>query len=130
MCGRYETGEKIVMRKKGKQIVYDCLKVLAIGVAAAAAAALLLFLGGFLIGENKALSGLEAAKDGLLLIFSLGLFLLAGMLLSKGKKPEKFTADNGWRSHFAVIGPKTALGILCAAFLVVASIADYLLMRL
>ncbi|MDD7740850.1 MAG: hypothetical protein SOT28_04815 [Fusicatenibacter sp.] len=117
------------MMKKGKQLVCDCLKIFGIGLAAAAAAAVCLFLGGFLIGDAKVLSGLEVVKDGLLLIFSLGLFVLAGMLLAKGKKPEKFTADNGWRAHFALIGPKTALGIVCVAFLILASAADYFLMK-
>ncbi len=112
------------------QVVHDLWKVLVVGLLSAAAAALVLFAGGFLLGGAGISSGLEAAKDGLLLVGSLGLFILAGMLITKGKKPERFRADNGWRNHFQVIGPKTVIGILSIAFLLAASLADGILLLL
>lgn len=116
------------MIERGKAIVHDVLKLLLVGIAAAAAVGLLLLGGGVLFGENGIRSGLETAKDGLLICFSLGLFLLAGMLLRKGKKPEQFDKNNGWRKHFSIVGPKIAIAVVCAAFLIVASVADYILM--
>ena len=113
-----------------KKVLQDLVKVFLIGLLAALAAALVLFGCGFLFGGFAVLSALETAKNGLLVIASLGLLIVAGMLLTKGKKPEKFAADNGWRDHFFIIGPKTALGVLCIAFLVAASEADYLWMWL
>lgn len=111
--------------KKG---LLDLGKAFLIGIAAAAAAFALLFLIGLAAGQGGWRSGLEAAKDGLLVVASLGLFLLAGMLLTKGKKPERFAADNGWRRHFAVLGPKSVLGVFCVAFVLAAAAADYLML--
>ena len=103
-------------------------KALGAGLAAAAAAFALLFDCGLLFGQGQIDNGLEAAKDGLLVVASLGLFIVAGMLMTGGKKEKKFSEKNGWRRHFAVLGPKAVLGVLSAAFLLAASIADYLLM--
>ncbi|MBQ7839175.1 MAG: hypothetical protein IJ390_01610 [Lachnospiraceae bacterium] len=113
-----------------RKILHDLVKVFIIGILAALAVSVLLFGCGFLFGGFEAVNALEVAKNGLLIIASLGLFIVAGMLLTKGKKAEKFSADNGWRDHFSVIGPKTAIGVLCAAFLAAASAADYLWMIL
>lgn len=55
------------------------------------------------------------------------LFVLAGMLLLKGKKGERPLADmEGWRRHFAVIGPKSVLGAMAAGVVIAAIAADYL----
>ena len=48
--------------------------------------AVILFAGGFLFGSFQIANGFEVVKDGLLLIGAIGLFLVAGMLLAKGKK--------------------------------------------
>ena len=50
----------------------------------AVAAAAVLLLGGFLFGGFTFRAALEAAKDGLLLIAALGMFVIAGMLMVKG----------------------------------------------
>ena len=55
------------------------------------------------------------------------MFLLAGMLLSKGKKPEQFVEMESWRKHFKIIGYKTVIGIICIALLMVASVMDAML---
>lgn len=113
--------------EKGKQILRDLFKASAVGFAAALTLGIVLLAVGGLAGGGL-YAGLEAAKDGLLLLGALGIFLLAGMLLAKGKKPEKFGKDNGWKRHFQVLGIKMVLGVLCICFLLVASAADYLLL--
>lgn len=116
-----------------KKVALDVLKAFIIGVAAAAATAVILFACGFLFGSFQIVNGFEVVKDGLLLIGAIGLFLVAGMLLAKGKKEnadEKKEAKNGWRQHFSVVGLKTVVLIISAAFLLIASVADLILLNL
>ena len=114
-----------------KKAALDVLKAFIIGVAAAAAAAIILFACGFLFGSFQIVNGFEVVKDGLLLIGAIGLFLVAGMLLAKGKKEnEKREAKNGWRQHFSVVGLKTVVLMISAAFLLLASVADLILLNL
>jgi hypothetical protein len=113
--------------KKIKGLLIDLLKAVILGLAVSAAVGLLLFLGGFLFGGFQVKNGVEVGKDGLLLIASLGMFFLAGMLLSKGKKPEQLLELESWRKHFQVIGYKTMIGVLCLGFLAAASVFDDLL---
>lgn len=116
-----------------KKAALDVLKAFIIGVAAAAAAAIILFAGGFFFGSFQIVNGFEVVKDGLLLIGAIGLFLVAGMLLAKGKKEnadEKKEAKNGWRQHFSVFGLKTVVLMISAAFLLIASVADLILLNL
>lgn len=118
-----------VVKKTGK----DVAKAFGVGLIAAIAASLLLFAGGFLFGSFQLANGFEVVKDGLLLIGAIGLFLVAGMLLAKGKKEsadEKKEAKNGWRSHFSVIGLKTVVLVISIAFLLVASVADWILLQM
>ena len=120
--------------KKGyilKYLILDLGKALAVGLAAGAVLAAVLFAGGFLAGGFRAVNGLEAMKDGLLLVSSLGLFLVAGMLLTKGKKKgsdEEKEKKNGWRRHFRVIVLKTVVIMICIALIALASAADYIMM--
>ena len=72
----------------------------------------------------------EAAKDGLLLIAAIGMFVIAGMLMVKGKNPEKFTQKEKWRVHFAVLGYKSVFAVLCVSWVLWAAAADYLLYRM
>lgn len=111
-----------------KKVLTDVGKALLAGLLAAAAGFILFFLIGLLTGGFTFDAGLEAAKNGLLFVAALLLFLLAGMLLMKGKKPEKKPGNNGWRDHFQVIGYKTLFALVAAVFVAVASIADYLLL--
>ena len=106
-----------------KKAALDVLKAFIIGVAAAAATAVIF----------QIVNGFEVVKDGLLLIGAIGLFLVAGMLLAKGKKEnadEKKEAKNGWRQHFSVVGLKTVVLMISAAFLLIASVADLILLNL
>ncbi len=112
-----------------RKLPADIGKALLAGAIAAAAAALLFFVIGLIAGGWAFAAGLEAAKNGLLFLASLLLFLLAGMLLMKGKKPEKKPGKNGWRDHFHVIGYKTAIAVIAVVFLLFASVADYILLR-
>lgn len=113
-----------------RQVLCDLLKGLLLGIAVGAVIALILFVIGFIAGKSQPLMGLEAVKDGLLLLGALGLFILAGMLLIKGKKPERFSGGDGWRRHFKAAGIKTILGSICIALLLLASAADCLLLWL
>ena len=52
---------------------------------------------------------------------------------AKGKKEnadEKKEAKNGWRQHFSVIGLKTVVLMISVAFLLLASVADLILLNL
>ena len=117
----------------GKQLgalALDLCKAAAVGLAVAAVLALVLAGGGALFGGNGVHSAVEAAKDGLLMIFALLLFVVAVMLLIKGKKQEQIRLDQNWRKHFAVIGPKTMLLALAAGMLAVIYAVDALKMSM
>ena len=108
-----------------KKAALDVLKAFIIGVAVAAATAVILFACGFLFGSFQIVNGFEVVKDGLLLI--------GAILLAKGKKEnadEKKEAKNGWRQHFSVVGLKTVVLMISAAFLLIASVADLILLNL
>lgn len=111
-----------------KKFFQDLLKAFGIGAGTAAVLFTLLFLCGLLFGANGYRSGLEAAKNGLLLIGSLGMFLVAGMILSRGRNSRKFADKEGWQRHFSVLGPETVILFFSIAFIVLASAADWLLM--
>ena len=106
--------------------VIEVAKACAAGLIAGAAVGVLGFLGGMLLGTADLPSGIEGAKNALFVIAALLLFVLAGMLLIKGKKAETFEADeNGWRRHFAVIGVKAALGGAAVGVAALAIALDY-----
>lgn len=108
----------------------DAAKALAIGLATAAGTALVLFGLGALVSSRRLAGGLEAAKDGLFLVVALELFVLAGMLMLKGKKPEPSLKGKGWERHFQVLSIKVVLALLAAAWIAVASLLDYLSLQL
>ena len=116
--------------EKIKNICRDLGKAFTIGLLSGGAAAAVLLLGGFLFGGFTFRAALEAAKDGLLLIAALGMFVIAGMLMVKGKNPEKFTQKEKWRVHFAVLGYKSALAVAGGSWGLWAAAADYLLYRM
>ncbi len=107
-----------------KAAVLDVLKVAGLGLVVGAVIALVFFCVGALVGNGVA-DGVEASKDVLFAVTAILLFIVAGMLLIKGKKAEASLEDNGWRDHFAVIGPKIALGVLAIAVAVWAVALDY-----
>lgn len=116
--------------KQAKKGLQDLLKALGIGFFISVVVGVVLFLFGFFLDHLTVLSGLEMAKNGLLLVVTIDLFLLAGMLMIKGKKPEQSSESTGWKKHFHVIGYKTVMGIICIAVLMVASVVDYLILLL
>lgn len=75
---------------------------------------------------SRLLAGVEAAKNGTLVLAALGMFLIAGMLLAKGKKPEKFSGKEGWRQQFSVLGYQSVTAAICLVFLAVAAALDLL----
>ena len=104
---------------KAAALLLDVCKAAAIGIGIAAVLGLVLAGAGALFGSNGIHSAVEAAKDGLLLVFAVLLLIVAGMLLIKGKKQENIRLDENWRKHFPVIGPKTMLLALAAGMLMV-----------
>ena len=104
-------------------VLRDAVKALLIGAAAGGVLATLFFLVGFVLGGIS--SGVESAKNVLFVCAAAALFLLAGMLLIKGKKPEKPFDKNGWRRHFAAIGPKAGIGVIAVAMILWAAVLDY-----
>ena len=110
---------------RAKACVKDLLKAFLVGAAAGAVLAILLFLVGLAAGGGVFAAALETAKDGMFLVTAIALFILAGMILVKGKKPEKSQEESGWRNHFTVIGFKLAIGMVAVAFVLWAVILDY-----
>ena len=116
--------------KKLGALALDLCKAAAVGLAVALALALVLAGGGALFGSNGVRSAVEAARNGLLLVFALLLFMVAGMLMIKGKKQEQIRLDHNWRKHFKIIGPKTMLLALAAGMLVLICAVDALQMAM
>lgn len=83
---RQENAYDTEQKRDGKEGRIRCIKGIYNQVAAAAATTVILFACGFLFGSFQIVNGFEVVKDGLLLIGAIGLFLVAGMLLAKGKK--------------------------------------------
>ena len=104
--------------KKIASLALDLCKAAAVGVGISVAIGLVLAGGGALFGSNGIHSAVEAAKNGLLLVFAFLLLIVAGMLLIKGKKQEQIRVNTGFRKHFAVIGPKSMLLALAVGMLV------------
>lgn len=112
------------MAKKALSLLLDFVKAAAVGIGTALVLGLLLAGIGFLFGGTG--TALEVAKNGLLLVFSLLLFVVAGMLLIRGKKPENIRLGKDWHRHFSVIGTKTMLLALAAGIMIVITIVDSL----
>ena len=83
MNNKKSTGERVA------DAIKDLIKALIIGAAAGGAVTLIFFLGGMAFGGSGAASGTETSKNVLFLCTAILLFILAGMILIKGKKPEK-----------------------------------------
>ena len=109
--------------EKIKNICCDLGRAFTIGLLSGGAAAAVLLLGGFLFGGL----GIVARNA---LLAALGMFVIAGMLMVKGKNPEKFTQKEKWRVHFAVLGYKSVFAVLCVSWVLWAAAADYLLYRM
>ena len=116
--------------KHVKDWLQDGLKALGIGLLVSSVAGAILFLCGFIFSYFTLLNGLEVAKNGLLLVVAIGLFVIAGMLMVKGKNPEKRAENNGWKRHFQLMGYKAVMGIICMSVLLMASVADYMILLL
>lgn len=110
--------------------VRDIVKALGLGFASAGALAAVPFAAGALLGGGSLAAGLEAAKSGLFLGAALALFLLAGMLMLKGKKPENDLRESGWQRHFRLLSPKWVLALFAVAWILLAAGADALLLWL
>ena len=84
-----------------------------------------------LVINNRKTSMVTGVLD--VLSFDLNEILLEteqGMLMVKGKNPEKFTQKEKWRVHFAVLAYKSVFAVLCVSWVLWAAAADYLLYRM
>ena len=113
-----------------KNILIDLLKALMIGLLAGAAIALLFLAAGMMIGGGSLAAGLEMAKHVLFFLTAMTLFLVAGMIMLKGKKQNGFQGGNGWNRQFRVLGTKLVIGTISAALVILASIVEYVLLGL
>ena len=116
--------------EKIKNICRDLGKAFTIGLLSGGAAAAVLLLGGFLFGGFTFRAALEAAKDGLLLIAALGMFVIAGILVLRRVSLVVLSQKEKWRVHFAVLGYKSVFAVLCVSWVLWAAAADYLLYRM
>ena len=112
-----------------KRTVTELVQVFLSGVGGASVFALLLFVVGCLVGSGGLANGVEVAKNGTLIISAAALFILAGMLLMKGKQ-EAPAAHDAWHQRFQCIGYKLAMAMIGCGFIVVASVLDAILMML
>lgn len=91
-------------------------KAIKMGIISAACIFLVLFIVGLIISGFDIKSALEVAKNGLVFVLAILMFMLAGMIMIKGKNPEdKFKLS---KSHFAII---------ILIILLFAAIIDYIL---
>ena len=75
--------------QKAVALLLDVCKAAAIGIGIAAVLGLVLAGAGALFGSNGIHSAVEAAKDGLLLVFAVLLLIVAGLLRRRGAANEK-----------------------------------------
>lgn len=116
--------------KNVKLVIRDIVKISVIGLIIAMVVTGVLFLIGIIVGEHAILSGVEVAKNATLIISSIGFFLLAGMIITKGKQSTKIHLHDSWKKHFRIIGYKTSVGVISIAFILMATIMDYVQMSL
>lgn len=114
--------------KNMRLVIMDVVKISVIGLITAIVITGAFFLLGIIVGEHNILSGIEIAKNGTLIVSSIGFFLLAGMIITKGKQSTKIQLQNSWKKHFHIIGYKTSVGVISIAFILMATIMDYVQM--
>lgn len=110
-------------------VVSDIIKAVLVGAAVAAVISLILFGVGMLAGSQGLLSALEMVKNGMLVLASVGMIIIAGMLIRSGKSEEKQVVHESWKNHFKVIGFKMVIGIFSLSFLFMAEGIDILLIK-
>ena len=107
---------------------HDLGKASGIAVAISLPVGLMLFLVGAFSGEKRLLDGLEIAKNGLFFMAALVLFVLAGMMMIKTKKPPSSLMQKGWRKHFQILSVQVVMGIFAIIWIATAAVADYFLL--
>lgn len=123
------------MRRKNEKInncihicIRDTIKMFFLSLIFGLVICILLFLFGFFLkGDYQ--NGLEVSKNGLFFFSSILLFILAGLLIIKGKKQEQAFDHPEWKKHFQIIGLKTVILLLCLSFIMLASVLDYCILK-
>lgn len=116
------------MKQKITDFAVDVGKTLLIGFAVGLALGGIVFFVAFVITGNTSRSW-DVCKNALSIATALLLFLVAGMLISKGKKTERFHAKDSWRRHFRVLGYKSVMGLFGVPMVILLSLADLLAKR-
>lgn len=113
--------------KNSKKLLHDMIKSIKIGLFLGGICGIVFFLFGFLSGQSLK-NGLEVGKNGTLLLGSLGLFLVAGAIMIKGKNKEELPHYlKQWKEVFYLLNFKWVLAIICVVLIGIASIFDWLL---
>ena len=108
---------------KSNLILRDLLKTLLYGlVCSTALAAIIAIIA--VLAKGHLDEGLEIAKNTIMVIGALGLFVVAGMLIAKGTKPEHFEGKESFRKHFQIFGYKTVILFGSVSFLLTGALLD------
>ena len=110
-----------------KELIRDILKAFLTGLLLFLALAAAGFVFGFLTGGKTAAAGIETAKNLMYMGAAAVLFILAGLIMHRGKHADSFQAEeNGWRKHFRAAGIRAVFGAAAAAAICLGAILDLL----
>lgn len=120
----WKADEQDKMKDKITALIRDILLCVLIGLGITAMLALVLGLIGGIRNGFAWYSILDTIRNGLLVVGSLLLFVVAGLLLGhKGR--AKISSAEKWQSAYRVLGPAAAFLIMAATILAIAVIVDY-----
>lgn len=113
------------MKHKAADVVIDMAKAFLWGLAAGIAVGGVSFFLGLLFSGSQ-VKGWDVCKSALSVFTAILLLVVAGMLMMKGKKPERFIQKDSWQQHFRVLGYKAVIGIAAVPTVLLLSLADLL----
>lgn len=111
-----------------KDLITDAGKALLSGVIFGSLFGGVLFLIGRGTGGSVS-NGLEVCKNGMLLVSALAWIVVAGMLITKGKK-ERTDAGTGWRKQFRKLGYQSVILLFSLPLVLLAAWMDQLIRTL
>lgn len=118
---------------------HDLFELLKIACIITIILTLFFFLIGYIAGlcnaytpnaDTPLQNAIEIWKDGCLATGAICLFLFAGLLITKGKHPEKVKPGEGWRSKFVAAGYQTTACVMAITLLISGNIADLILLNI
>ena len=108
---------------------HDLLFTLKLAGMAILAVSILLFAGGFLFGGFTLRSAVSIWRSGSCIVSAILLFLVAGMFLFK-KTGADIDPLSAWRKTFHQFKYSTVFLIITLAFILTASVADWILFQM